>query len=87
MKRSLTLTDRDMFVSDEEDGIRGYAISHPAMSLHFPAQHDIPGIGVIDDFFHRATEEPQKLGASSATTASLFPVVAKLCRTVPAHWG
>lgn len=76
-----------MFVSDEEDGIRGYAISHPAMSLHFPAQHDILGIGVIDDFFHRATEDLQKLGASSATAASLFPVVAKLCRTVPAHWG
>lgn len=72
MKRSLTLSDRDMFVSDEEDGIRGYAISHPATPLHFPTPHDISGIGVIDDFFHRATQDPRNLGASNATAAALF---------------
>jgi len=72
MKRSLTLKDRDMFVSDEEDGIRGYAISHPATPLHFPTPHDISGIGVIDDFFHEATEDPRKFGETEPRAAALF---------------
>lgn len=72
MKRSLTLEDRDMFVSDEEGGIRGYAISQPATPLHFPTPHDISGVGVIDDFFHEAAEDTRKLGASGPGAASLF---------------
>lgn len=72
MKRSLTLEDRDMFVSDEEGTIRGYAISHPATPLHFPVPHDITGIGVIDDFFHEATKDPRNLGASGPQAAALF---------------
>lgn len=72
MTRSLTLEDRDMFVSNEDGGIRGYAISHPATQLHFPAPHDITGVGVIDDFFHEATEDPFKLEASSERAAALF---------------
>lgn len=72
MKRSLALEDRDMFVSEEDASIRGYAISHPATPLHFPTPHDISGVGVIDDFFHAATETPGKLGASGPTARALF---------------
>ncbi|MDD7969954.1 hypothetical protein [Roseinatronobacter alkalisoli] len=76
MKRSLTLEDRDMFVSDDVGGIRGYAISHPATPLHFPTPHDISGIGVIDDFFHEAIENPDKLGGSGPEAVALFSVAA-----------
>lgn len=74
MKRSLTLGDRDMFVSDEDGRIRGYAISQPATPLHFPAPHDISGIGVIDDFFHDALKDPKALSASGPQAAALFSV-------------
>ncbi|MEH6644972.1 hypothetical protein [Sulfitobacter sp.] len=57
---SLTLTDRDLFVSDEEGSIHGYAIYQSATPLHFPTPHDIAGIGVIDDFFHNGLENAQK---------------------------
>ncbi|NNE87871.1 MAG: hypothetical protein HKN27_07320 [Silicimonas sp.] len=39
MKRSLSLTDRDMFVSD--DTVDGYVISQPATPLHIPPAHDL----------------------------------------------
>ncbi len=72
MKRSLTLEDRDMFVSEAENKFQGYGISHPATPLHFPPPHDISGVGVIDDFYHSALEDPQKLGPNSSDAASLF---------------
>lgn len=72
MQRSLTLEDRDMFVSDEAGRIRGYAVSHPATPLHFPAPHDISGVGVIDDFFHDALEDVLTLGPSAPEAAALF---------------
>lgn len=72
MNRSLTLQDRDMFVAEEAGGIRGYAISHPATPLHFPTPHDISGIGVIDDFFHDATQNPEELDISSLNAEALF---------------
>ena len=74
MKRSLTLKDRDMFVSEAENKFHGYGISHQAPPLHFPTPHDISGIGVIDDFYHSALENPQKLGPNSSDAASLFRV-------------
>lgn len=72
MTRSLTLEDRDMFVSEGNGGITGYAISHPATPLHFPTPHDISGVGVIDDFFHEATEDLGNLGASGPKAMALF---------------
>ncbi|MFV0513368.1 MAG: hypothetical protein ACK5MY_07010 [Jhaorihella sp.] len=72
MKRSLTLEDRDMFVSEEDAGIRGYAISQPATPLHFPTPHDITGVGVIDDFHHAATEDPRQPGASGQMAVDLL---------------
>ena len=54
MARSLTLSDRDMFVSGAEGVVAGYSISQPATPLHFPAAHEISATGVIDDFYHVA---------------------------------
>ncbi|WP_323718375.1 hypothetical protein [Paracoccus aminovorans] len=72
MNRSLTLEDRDLFVSDNEGQVRGYAISHPATPLHFPTPHDISGVGVIDDFFHHVIENTQILGSSAQDAVDLF---------------
>lgn len=71
MTRSLTLQDRDMFVSEADDRIQGYAISHPATPLHFPAPHDISGVGVIDDFYHDTLERPQDLSSNFSSAAAL----------------
>lgn len=71
MMRSLTLDDRDMFVSEQDEKVRGYAISQPATALHFPAPHDISDIGVIDDFYHDAFEDPQELGMSGPEASAL----------------
>ena len=72
MQRSLTLPDRDMFVSRVGGEIQGYAISHPATPLHFPAAHDISGVGVIDDFYHDALENPLELASDDIRAAALF---------------
>lgn len=72
MKRSLTLSDRDMFVSDSGGRLRGYAISHPATPLHFPSPHDISAVGVIDDYFHEELEQSQGFDAGSTTAAALL---------------
>lgn len=52
MRRSLTLKDRDMFVSKSAGNVEGYVIAQPASRLHFPPAHDISATGVIDDYFH-----------------------------------
>lgn len=72
MARSLTLKDRDMFVSYTGGALTGYAISQPATQLHFPTPHDISGVGVIDDFYHEAFEDPAQLGESEAQATVLF---------------
>lgn len=72
MRRSLTLTDRDMFVSEADGTLQGYAISHPATPLHFPTPHDISGIGVIDDYFHNAINDPTMLGPNASQATALF---------------
>ena len=59
MKHSLTLPDRDMFVSEVERKFKGYAISQPATRLHFPSPHDISSTGVIDDYFHESITDPE----------------------------
>ncbi|AJE46843.1 hypothetical protein [Celeribacter indicus] len=72
MTRSLTLADRDMVVSEDGGRLRGYAISQPATPLHFPPPHDISGVGMIDDFFHEATEDPLRLGPAGSEAAALL---------------
>ena len=52
MQRSLTLTDRDMFVDTAEGEVAGYIIAQPISPLLVPVAHDISAIGVIDDFYH-----------------------------------
>ncbi|MCA9917397.1 MAG: hypothetical protein KC445_05560 [Anaerolineales bacterium] len=52
MQRSLTLTDRDMFVAEAQGQVAGYIIAQPISPLLVPVAHDISGIGVIDDFYH-----------------------------------
>lgn len=72
MRRSLTLRDRDMFVSEGQGQLTGYAISQPATPLHFPTPHDISDVGVIDDFFHHATDDLSALDDTSPQAAALF---------------
>lgn len=72
MKRSLTLSDRDMFVSEVAGKCRGYAISHPATPLHFPSPHDISTVGVIDDFFHDELGDARNRQANGVQAAALF---------------
>lgn len=54
MHRSLTLTDRDMFVSHADTSLRGYAIAQPASTLHVPVAHDVAQVGFVDDYHHCA---------------------------------
>ena len=72
MERSLTLQDRDMFVEENQTRFGGYAISQPATPLHFPTPHDISGVGVIDDFFHMAFSDIERLGPDIRDAAALF---------------
>jgi len=72
MTRSLTLHDRDMFVSEAAGRVRGYAISQPATPLHFPPPHDISTVGVIDDFFHEELEDARNLQAGGVKAAALL---------------
>ena len=61
MNKSLTFTDRDMFVSEANGLFTGYAISQPATPLHFPTPHDIARIGAIDDYYHTDLSDPATL--------------------------
>ena len=54
MRRSLTLTDRDMLVAVEAGEVQGYIIAQPVAPLLVPAAHELAGIGVIDDFYDAA---------------------------------
>ncbi len=72
MTRSLTLPDRNMYVSESDGAVRGYAISQPATPLHFPTPHDISGVGVIDDFFHEAIGNPAFLSSAKDDALALF---------------
>ena len=71
MKKSLTLTDRDMIVSGPPEALEGYVVAHPASKLHFPPAHDISATGVIDDFFHRQYADPQTMANEDGATALL----------------
>jgi GNAT superfamily N-acetyltransferase len=53
MRRSLTLTDRDMRVAVEAGGVHGYIIAQPILPLLVPAAHDVAAIGIIDDFYDK----------------------------------
>ncbi|RLJ60147.1 hypothetical protein BCF46_0344 [Litoreibacter meonggei] len=72
MSRSLTLPDRDMFVSETEGVFRGYAVSQPATALHFPIAHDVSGIGFMDDYFHTDFESHDALRENGTAASALF---------------
>lgn len=72
MEKSLTLPDRDMFVSDVDEQITGYAISQPATALHFPTPHAIGGVGVIDDYYHEAFSDPAQLHEGTEVASELL---------------
>jgi hypothetical protein len=94
MKKSLTLTDRDMIVSGPPEDLDGYVVAHPASRLHFPPAHDISSTGVIDDFFHRQYADPAKMpegdGALALLQAAEEALVARGTTTAfvvcPAAW-
>ena len=72
MKRSLTLTDRDMLVTRDGEDLSGYVIAQPASRLHFPPAHDITGVGVIDDFYHPDLADIRNLVGSDGGAADLL---------------
>lgn len=72
MKKSLTLGDRDMFVSEAGGAFAGYAIAQPATPLHVPAAHDIGAIGIVDDFFHTDLADPERLRGDGAGASDLL---------------
>jgi hypothetical protein len=51
MEYSLTLTDRDMMVIDQPDGLHGYIIAQPIAGFLVPTGHDREKLGVMDDFY------------------------------------
>lgn len=92
MGKSLTLDDRDMFVSEHAGAVTGYAISQPVTPLHIPAAHDISATGIIDDFFHAGLSDPDTLSdgaapllhaAEAARAARVNTAVLIVC---PAAW-
>ncbi len=94
MRKSLTLTDRDMMVTEAGGRGSGYAIAHPATPLHLPAAHDPKGIGMIDDYFHEAFAEIGAEGVAGealrllqAAEAALAARGARAGRVIcPAGW-
>ncbi|EBA05871.1 hypothetical protein SSE37_15643 [Sagittula stellata E-37] len=64
MRKSLTLTDRDMLVTEAGGRVTGYAIAHPATPLHLPAAHEPKGVGMIDDYFHEGFAEVGATGVA-----------------------
>ena len=95
MRKSLTLDDRDMFVSVSDGTFRGYAIAQPATHLHFPLCHDIRAVGAIDDYFHADHADPAVLahGASGGVDllfAAEAALEARSCNAAyvvcPAAW-
>ena len=72
MRFSLTLTDREMFVAEEADGVNGYVIAQPIASLLVPPAHDIAGTGVIDDFYSRDLASATSLSNGGASASALL---------------
>ncbi|MEO1018415.1 MAG: hypothetical protein AAFY56_12090 [Pseudomonadota bacterium] len=72
MRRSLTLADREMFVSDAPDEVQGYIIAQPVSSLLIPAAHDINAIGVIDDYYDKDFANPSAAVSAESTAAELL---------------
>lgn len=72
MRKCLTLTDHDMFVSDSDGQFHGYAISQPATHMHIPLPHDISAVGKVDDFYHVDTADPAVLADDAAGASDLL---------------
>ncbi len=96
MTRSLTLPDRDMFVTGADDAVTGYVIAQPATRLHFPPAHEISRTGVIDDFYHTDLADRDQLaqegiGATALMRAAEAAFEARGIGTAfvvcPAKWG
>jgi len=96
MRRSLTLTDRDMMVAGLAGELAGYCIAQPASPLHFPPAHDIGATGVVDDWFHRDFADPLSVrdggrGASALLRAAEAAFAGRGYKSVfvvcPAAWS
>ncbi|HKJ61186.1 MAG TPA: hypothetical protein VKA94_04230, partial [Hyphomicrobiales bacterium] len=72
MRRSLTLTDRDMLVCGSPDDVDGYAIAQPISPLLIPAAHDIKAVGVLDDFYHKDFANVSKISNGGSAAADLL---------------
>lgn len=74
MRRSLALTDRNMFVARSSGAVDGYAIAQPASRLHFPAGHDISRTGVLDDYYHTEFADPLEAQKGGQAATALLKV-------------
>ncbi len=72
MRRSLTLTDRDMLVCGAPDDVHGYAIAQPISPLLIPAAHDIKAVGVLDDFYHKDFANVSEISHGGSAVADLL---------------
>jgi hypothetical protein len=95
MGYSLTLPDRNMFVSESGGTLTGYAIAQPLSRLHVPLAHDAAGLGFIDDFYStdfaaiakatNGTGAEHLLSASESAFAKRgYEAALMVC---PAHWA
>lgn len=59
-----------MLVMGAPENLDGFVIAQPASRVLFPPAHDIPGTGVLDDFYHTELVDPAALtrGSMGATT-------------------
>jgi hypothetical protein len=72
MRRSLTLTDRDMVVAAVAKDVHGYVIAQPLAPLLVPVAHDTAAIGIIDDFYDRDFASISVVSNSGSSSDSLL---------------
>ena len=72
MRRSLTLTDRDMFVAGGAGDVRGYVIAQPVAPLLVPAAHETAAMGIIDDFYAEGFSDVSAVANGGASGEKLL---------------
>lgn len=72
MRHSLTLTDREMFVSGPPGDLRGYVIAQPLAPLLLPAAHELEATGVLDDFHDLDFADPAQAAPDAASASALL---------------
>lgn len=63
MAKSVTLTDRAVFVAGSEGRLSGYIIAQPGSPVNLPAPHDISKTGFVDDFWSDGFVSADRVGS------------------------